>query len=99
MSEKSTWSALLAAPRDFAHGLLGGLLGPILALAATVGMIYLATRQLPALKEVTRNDGSRNRAIVLAPPLEARASWARYGGELRGAMLEFKARMQSGKAE
>jgi hypothetical protein len=98
MSEKSTWSALLTVPRDFAHGLLGGFLGPILALAGTVGLIYLATKQLPALKEVTRNDGSRHRAIVLAPPLEARASWARYGGELRGAMLELKARARSEKA-
>jgi hypothetical protein len=95
MSDKEVWSNLLAAPRDFAHGFLGGLLGPILALVAAVGVVYLATKQLPALKEVTKNDGDRHRAIVLAAPLEARASWARYGGELRATMLEIKARGQS----
>ena len=96
MSDKETWSVLLAAPRDFAHGFLGGLLGPILALAAAIGLIYIATAKLPAFKQVTKSDGNQYRAIALTEPLEARASWARYGGELRGAMLEFKARMQSG---
>lgn len=95
MSDREVWSDLLAAPRNFAHGFLGGLFGPILALVAAVGVIYLATKQLPALKEVTRSDESRHRAIVLAPPLEARASWARYGGELRAAVLEIKAREQN----
>jgi hypothetical protein len=95
MSDKEVWADLLAAPRNFAHGFVGGLLGPILALAAAVGVIYVATKQLPALKEVNRNDGTRHRAIVLAAPLEARASWARYGGDLRAAMLEIKARGQN----
>jgi hypothetical protein len=94
MSDKEIWSDLAAAPRNFVHGFLGGLLGPILALAAAVGVIYLTTRQLPALREVTRNDGNRHRAIALAAPLEARASWARYAGDLRGAILEIKAKSQ-----
>jgi hypothetical protein len=92
MNDKEVWSGLLAAPRNFAHGFLGGLFGPILALAATIGVIYFATKQLPAIKDVTRNDGSKHRAITLAAPLEARASWARYGGELRAALLEMRAR-------
>ena len=86
-----TWADLLAVPGDFFHGLLGGLLGPVLALAGAVGLIYLLTGQLPAIKEVTRHDGSRGKAILLAPQAEARASWARYGGDLRGAMLDLKA--------
>ena len=94
MGEKTTWSVLRAAPIDFVQGFLGGLLGPVLALGAAVGIVYLATKQLPALKEVTRNDGTRHRAIALTAPLEARASWARYGGELRGAMLDLKAQAQ-----
>ena len=88
---EQTWADLLAAPGDFFHGLLGGLLGPVLALAGAVGLIYLLTGQLPAVKEVTRNNGSRGKAIVLASQAEARASWARYAGELRGAMLDLKA--------
>jgi hypothetical protein len=96
MSEhSSTWAQLRAAPRDFLHGFLGGLFGPLLALAGAVGLVYLLTGQLPALKQVTRSDGSRHKAIALASPLEARATWARYGGELRGAMLDLKARVQS----
>jgi hypothetical protein len=92
MSEyKQMWSQLLAAPRDFLHGLLGGLLGPALALAGAIGLIYGLTRQLPAIKEVVSADGTRNKAIVLAPQAEARASWARYSGDLRGAMLERRA--------
>ena len=91
MSDKEIWSDLLVAPRNFVHGFLGGLLGPILALAAAVGLIYVATKNLPALKEVAKNDGTRHRAITLAEPLEARASWARYGGELRAAILEMRA--------
>ena len=94
MSDKGVWAEVLAMPRDFLHGFLGGLFGPLLALAAATSLIYVATGQLPAIKEVTRNDGSRHRAIVLALPLEARASWARYGGELWGAMLDIRARMQ-----
>jgi hypothetical protein len=90
-----TWVDLLAVPGDFFHGLLGGLLGPVLALAGAVGLIYLLTGQLPAVKEVTRNDGSRGKAIVLASQTEARASWARYGGNLRGAMLDLKARKEA----
>jgi len=89
---KGIGTQLLAVPRDFLHGLLGGLFGPLLALAGAVGLIYLLTRQLPAVKEVTRNDGTRRKAITLTSPLEARATWARYGGELRGAVLELRAR-------
>ena len=94
MGHKATWTELRAAPRDFAHGFLGGLLGPVLALAAAVGLTYVATRKLPAVKEVTQSDGTRHRAISLAPPLEARASWARTAGDLRSVMLELKAQMQ-----
>jgi hypothetical protein len=94
MSHKGTWTDLQAAPRDFAHGFLGGLLGPVLALAAAVGLAYVATRKLPAVKEVTRSDGTRHRAISLVPSLEARASWARTAGDLRSAMLERRAQMQ-----
>ena len=91
MSDKEIWSDLLAAPRNFLHGFLGGLLGPVLALVASVAMVYVATKKLPALKQVARNDGTQHRAIALADPLEARASWARYGGELRAALLEMRA--------
>ena len=90
-----TWAQWSAAPSDFLHGLLGGLLGPILALASVIGLCYLVTRQLPALKEVTKSDGTRRKAIVLDSPLEARATWARYVGELRGVILEIKARAQA----
>ena len=88
------WSQVLEAPRAFGHGFLGGLLGPLLALGGAVGLLYALTRRLPAIKPVTRSDGRQGTAIVLASPTEARASWARYGGELRGAMLEVKARRQ-----
>ena len=94
MSENKTWTELLEAPRVFLYGLLGGLLGPLVALAGAVGLIYAATGSLPALKDVIKDDGSHQRAITLASPLEARASWARYEGDLRGAMLEVKARLQ-----
>ena len=93
--DREVWAALSAAPRDLLHGLLGGLLGPLLALAGAVGLLYALTGQLPALKEVLKSDGTHRNAITLAPPLEARASWARYGGELRGAMLELRARARS----
>lgn len=85
----------LAVPRDFLHGFLGGLLGPLLALLGSMGLLYLVTRKLPAIKQVSRRDGSLERAIVLAPSLEARASWSRYGGELQSMILEFKARAQA----
>ena len=78
----------LAAP-------LARLLGPVVALGGAVGLLYALTRQLPAIKSVTRSDGQQGKAIVLASPTEARASWARYSGELRGAMLEVKARRQA----
>ncbi len=89
-----TLAQWLAAPRDFAQGFLGGLFAPLLALAGAVGIIYLATRKLPAIKEVNKDDGSTRRALVLALPLEARASWAKYSGEFRSAMLEWKAQTQ-----
>ena len=92
---EGAWTQLMAVPRDFVHGLLGGLLGPLLALGGMVGFIYLLTKQLPALKEVTRSDGVTHKAIVLAPPLEARATWARVGGELRGLLLDLRARGQT----
>ncbi len=95
MGEKSKWAELLEVPRAFLYGLLGGVFGPLVALAATIGVIYAATGHLPAFKEVTRSDGTRQRAISLSSPLEARASWARYGGELRGAMLEVRARLNA----
>jgi hypothetical protein len=89
------WTEVREVPRAFAHGVLGGLLGPALALGGAVGLIYLLTHQLPAVKDVTRSDGREGKAITLAAPTEARASWARYAGELRGTMLELKARRQS----
>ncbi|MBL7201335.1 MAG: hypothetical protein ISS56_14440 [Anaerolineae bacterium] len=97
--KKMTWAQFLSAPRDFLHGLLGGLLGPVLALAGAVGLIYALTGQLPAVKEVVKVDGSQHKAIALAPPLEARATWARYSGELRGALLELRARARSRLAD
>lgn len=86
----------LAAPRDAAQGLIGGLLAPLLALAGVIGLIYCATQKLPAIKEIARHDGTTQRAIIWASPLEARASWSRYGGEFRSTMLEFQA--QSNKS-
>lgn len=91
-TKEQFWAELLAAPRAFLSGLLGGLFGPVLALAGVVGLLYALTRQLPAIKDVQRSDGGRSKAIVLAPQAEARASWARYGGDLRGAMLELRSR-------
>lgn len=92
MDEKHVWRDVLALPRAWVAGLTGGLLGPVLALAGAIGLIYWATHKLPALQEIVGGDGSRKRALTLADPLEARATWARYGGELRGAMLALKAR-------
>jgi hypothetical protein len=89
---EETWTRLVAIPRDFTHGLVGGLAGPLLALAGALGLIFALTRRLPAIKEVVRSSGERDRAIVLASVAEARASWARYGGELRGAIIELRAR-------
>ncbi len=91
MSDKIIWQTLLAIPRAFLHGFLGGLFGPLLALGLAMGVIYLSTGQLPAFKDVRSPEGVRLGAITLAPALEARASWVRYGGELRGAMLELRA--------
>jgi hypothetical protein len=96
MSEKqATWARVLAVPRAFLYGLLGGAFGPLLALGFAAGVIYLATGQLPAFREVQQTDGTRQGAIALASPLEARASWARYVGDLRGAMLEFRASVRA----
>ncbi|MBN1641159.1 MAG: hypothetical protein JXA09_07980 [Anaerolineae bacterium] len=96
MSERqATWAKVLDVPRAFVYGLLGGAIGPLLALGLATGVIYAATGQLPAAREVQQSDGTRHGAIVLATPLEARASWARYGGDLRGAMLELRASLRS----
>lgn len=86
-----TLAQWLTAPRDFLQGFLGGLFGPLLALAGAIGLLYLVTHKLPAIKEVSRADSTTHRTIALAQPLEARASWAKYGGEFRSMMLEFKA--------
>jgi hypothetical protein len=98
MSGKHTWQTLITIPRAFLHGLLGGLFGPLLALGLSVGIIYLTTGHLPAFKDVRSPEGVRRGAITLAPALEARASWARYAGELRGAVLELRAR-RAGQGE
>lgn len=92
---RQTLAALLAAPRDFLLGLIGGLVAPVLALAGAVGLLYLLTRKLPAIAEVTRASGEREKTIVLASQTQARASWARHGGDLRGALLEAKARRRA----
>ena len=91
-TKEQFWVQAMAAPRAFLYGLLGGLLGPIVALAGAVGLVYALTRQLPAIKDIQRANGERGKAIVLAPQAEARASWARYSGDLRGAMLELRSR-------
>jgi hypothetical protein len=91
-NKEQFWAAVSAAPRAFLHGLLGGLFGPVLALAGAVGLIYALTRQLPAIKDVQRSDGERGKAIILASQREARASWVRFGADLRGTMLELRAR-------
>jgi hypothetical protein len=93
-SKGSFWRDVGGTARAFAYGLLGGLFGPLLALGGVVGLLYALTRELPAVKPIRRSDGREGKAIVLASLNEARASWARYAGELRGAMLELKARRQ-----
>jgi hypothetical protein len=103
MSEhSSTWTQLLAAPRDFLHGFLGGLFGPLLALAGAVGLVYLLTGQLPALKQVTRSDGSRHKAIApAAMAADTRRSpsllrWKR-GPRGRGTAASYGARCLTSK--
>ena len=91
-TKEEFWAQVLAAPRAFLSGFLGGLLGPPLALAGAVVFIYALTKHLPAIKEVQRSDGERAKAILLAPQAEARASWMRFGADLRGTMLELRAR-------
>jgi hypothetical protein len=91
-TKEQFWAEMLAAPRAFLYGLLGGLFGPVVALAGAVGLIYALTRQLPAIKDIQRSDGGRGKALVLAPQAEARASWIRFGADLRGTMLELRAR-------
>ena len=91
-TKEQFWTEALAAPRAFLYVLLGGLFGPIVALVGAVGLIYALTKQLPAVKDIQRSNGQRGKAIVLAPQAEARASWARYSGDLRGAMLELRSR-------
>lgn len=90
-SHRVNWAQWLTAPRDFLHGFIGGLLGPLLALAGSAGLLFLLTRQLPAIKEVTRAPGDRQKALILASLPEARASWARYWGDLHAALLELRA--------
>ena len=65
--------------------------GLVIVSAADPGMVVSPNEQ------DQRHLGKMARIPVLEPssPAEARASWARYGGELRGAMLEIKARRQS----
>jgi hypothetical protein len=86
------WAKATTAPRAFLHGFLGGIFGPLLALGGAVGLVYALTKQLPAIKDVQRSDGQRGKAIVLAPQAEARASWIRFGADLRGTMLELRSR-------
>ncbi len=95
MKDSGIWSQIAAAPRDFAQGFLGGLLAPFLALVGAVALLYWLTGQLPAFREVVDDEESRKRVISLAAPLEARATWARYGGDLHGAVLEMRARARS----
>jgi hypothetical protein len=90
-NREETWAQVLAVPRDFLHGLLGGLLGPVLALAGAIGLVYVLTRRLPAIKEVVGCSGGRQKAVVLASQAEAMASWARFRGALRGAILDMRA--------
>jgi hypothetical protein len=92
---RATWAEWLTAPRGFLHGFLGGLLGPLLALVGATALLFLLTQQLPAIKEVTRSDGNRQKALVLASLPEARASWARYWGDLHAALLELRAHHSS----
>jgi len=92
---KAIWAHLLTVPRAFLHGLIGGLAAPILALAGAVGLLYLFTHKLPAIAEVTRASGGRENTLVLAAQTQARASWVRYAGKLRGAMLEARARRKT----
>jgi hypothetical protein len=91
-SKEQGWVELLAALRGFLYGVLGGLLAPALAMVGSVAFVYGLTRQLPAIKEVERADGTRGKAIVLTSQAEARASWVRFGADLRGTMLELRAR-------
>ena len=86
---------LLSAPQDFLHGLIGGLLGPLLVLAGAMGLLFALTRKLPAIREVVRSNGQRERAVVLAPRAEALATWSSYGGELQGAWLRLRAARNS----
>jgi hypothetical protein len=96
VTRQDTWTQIKAAPVDGLHGLLGGLLGPMLALGGAMGLLYILTRQLPAVQEVIHSDGTRRKALVLAAQPKARASWARFAGDLRAAMLELRARRSAG---
>lgn len=86
----SLMDEVMAVPRNFAFGLLTGLLVPVATIAGLVAGVYLFTRKVPFITEIREEDGERHLMVRLVEPEEARSLFQRsreaiqaFGDEIR----------------
>jgi hypothetical protein len=91
-SPRSILSELLSVPLNFFGGLTVGLAAPLIAVAGIVGGVYLFTKKVPFVSQVTTDEttGERSLTLKLMAPGEAKAALEARQTELKEAWAKLK---------
>jgi len=94
-SLRSILGELLSVPLSFFGGLAVGLAAPLIAVAGIVGGVYLFTKKVPFVSQVTTDEttGERRLTLNLMAPREAKAALEARQAELKEAWAKLKSEL------
>jgi hypothetical protein len=95
-SPRSILGGLLSVPANFFGGLIVGLTAPVIAVAGIVGGVYLFTKKVPFVSQVTADEatGERSLTLKLMTPDEAKVALEARRAELKEVWAGVKTELE-----
>lgn len=95
-TRRSILGSLLSVPINFLGGLIVGLTAPLVAVAGIVGGVYLFTKKVPSISQVTADEatGERSLTLKLMAPDEAKAAFEARLAELEEVWVKVKSELE-----
>lgn len=87
---------ILAVPLSLLSGFITGLVAPVAAIAAMVGIIRLLTGKVPFLGQVWEDEeGGRHLSLRLVPPEQVGELFAEQKEEIGGELVKMQAELKA----
>jgi hypothetical protein len=95
-TRRSILGGLLSVPINFFGGLIVGLTAPLVAVAGIVGGVYLFTKKVLSISQVTADEatGERSLTLQLMAPDEAKAAFEARLAELEEVWVKVKSELE-----